>query len=64
VYRTDDGDHTIRKFTPQGKLLLTIGDPTQPSKRFSATPFNRPTHVALSPFTNDIYVADGYGITR
>ena len=38
VYCTDDGDHTIRKFTPEGKLLLTIGDPNQPSKRFSGKP--------------------------
>src|SRR5467141_2938553 len=64
VYCTDDGDHTIRKFTPEGKLLLTIGSPNQPSKRFSGIPFNRPTHVALSPFTNDIYISDGYGNSR
>jgi DNA-binding beta-propeller fold protein YncE len=64
VYCTDDGDHTIRKFTPEGKLLLTIGNPNQPSKRFSGLPFNRPTHVALSPFTNDIYVSDGYNNAR
>jgi len=64
VYCTDDGDHTIRKFTPEGKLLLTIGSPNQPAKRFSGIPFNRPTPVALSPFTNDIYISDGYGNSR
>lgn len=64
VYCTDDGDHTIRKFTQEGKLLLTLGSPNQPSKRFSGVPFNRPTHVALSPYTNDIYVSDGYGNSR
>src|SRR2546427_9053106 len=25
VYCTDDLDHTVRKFTPEGKLLLTLG---------------------------------------
>src|SRR3990172_2720949 len=27
---TDDGNHTIRKFTPEGRLLLTIRDPHKP----------------------------------
>ncbi len=31
VYCTDDGNHTVRKFTPQGKLLLTLGTMDKPS---------------------------------
>ncbi len=60
LYLTDNGDHTVRKFTPEGKLLLQIGVPGQPSPPFSNTPFCRCTHTALSP-TGDIYVSDGYG---
>ena len=29
LWLTDDLHHTIRQFTPEGKLLLTIGDPDQ-----------------------------------
>ena len=27
VYCVDNGDHTVRKFSPEGRLLLTIGVP-------------------------------------
>ena len=27
VYTVDDGDHTVRKFTPDGKLLMILGTP-------------------------------------
>ena len=64
VWLTDDETHTIRKFTPEGKLLLTIGDPDQPATLQSGKPFNRPTHVALSPRTGEIYISDGYGNSR
>jgi DNA-binding beta-propeller fold protein YncE len=64
VWLTDDGNHTIRKFTPEGKLLLTIGDPDQPSTLQGGKPFNRPTHVALSPKTGELFISDGYGNSR
>ncbi len=64
VWLTDDLQHTIRKFTPDGKLLLTIGDPDKPAELQGGRPFNRPTHVALCPKTGDIYVSDGYGNSR
>ena len=64
VWLTDDGNHTIRQFTPDGKLLLTIGDPDRPAAAHSGKPFNRPTHVALCPHTGDVYVSDGYGNSR
>src|SRR5216683_59117 len=31
LYCTDDGNHTIRKFTPDGKLLMTLGTMNKPS---------------------------------
>ena len=64
VWLTDDGNHTIRKFTPEGKLLLTIGDSDKPATLQSGKPFNRPTHVALSPLTGDLFISDGYGNSR
>src|SRR5215510_5892531 len=60
LYCTDDGDHTVRKCTPDGKVLLTIGVPDVPAAFMSGKPFNRCTHTALSP-EGDIYVSDGYG---
>lgn len=75
VYTVDDGDHTVRKFTPDGKLLLMLGSPGRASdtgydKAVGVTsiqrggpPFNRPTGVALAP-NGDLYVSDGYGNAR
>lgn len=60
IYLTDDGDHTVRKCTLDGKVLLTIGIPGRPSKFGGGQPFNRCTHTTLSP-RGDIYVTDGYG---
>jgi DNA-binding beta-propeller fold protein YncE len=64
LWLTDDGNHTIRQFTPEGKLLLTIGAAGRPADPHSGKPFNRPTHVALCPHTGDIYISDGYGNSR
>jgi hypothetical protein len=63
LYCTDDGDHTVRKCTLEGKVLLTIGIPGKPAPYMSGEPFNRCTHTALSP-RGDIYVSDGYGNAR
>ncbi len=70
VYCTDDFGHTVKKFSPEGKLLLTLGT-GQPSDtgatsidfrtiKHSGPPFHYPTNVALSP-QGEIYVSDGYG---
>ena len=74
VYCTDDGNHTIRKFTPAGKLLLTLGIMNTPSDTGydgkdtktvtrPGAPFNRPTNIAVGP-KGDLYVSDGYGNCR
>lgn len=57
LYCTDDGDHTVRKCTTEGKMLLTIGIPAKPAPFMSGEPFHRCTHTALSP-KGEIYVSD------
>ena len=74
VYCTDDLGHTIRKFTPDGTLLMTLGTPGQPSDtgatsidyrtiRHAGPPFHFPTNVALSS-AGEMYITDGYGNAR
>jgi hypothetical protein len=75
VYCTDDAGHSVRKFTPEGKLLLTLGgNGGKPSDSGydgsnlttvarAAPPFNRPTNLAVAP-SGDLYVSDGYGNAR
>ncbi len=76
IYCTDDDNHTVRKFTSDGKLLMTLGTENKPSdtgyiRKFDffcslvtitrgGGPFNRPTGVAIGPSGN-IYIVDGYG---
>ena len=74
VYIADKGNHTVRIFTVEGKLLQTIGLPNQPSDTGydgknrnsitrSAPPFNQPTAAMKGP-SGAIYVSDGYGNAR
>jgi DNA-binding beta-propeller fold protein YncE len=63
LWLTDDGDHTVRHCTLDGKLLLTLGIPGKPAPYMSGDPFHRCTHTALSP-QGDLYVSDGYGNSR
>tara|TARA_B100001750_G_scaffold247378_1_gene272929 strand:- start:2355 stop:3299 length:945 start_codon:yes stop_codon:yes gene_type:complete len=57
----DDGLHTIQKFSPDGELLLEVGNRNAPSPKWSGRPFNRPTSAAIMPSNGDIYITDGYG---
>ena len=75
VYTTDDADHSVRKFAPDGTQLMVIGTPGTPSETgydqaiglSSIKPggrfFNRPTDAAIAD-NGDIYVTDGYGNAR
>jgi sugar lactone lactonase YvrE len=74
AYCTDDTDHTVRKCTLDGKVLMILGEKGKPSDtgydgsdwytiKRGAGPFNRPTNVALSP-AGEMYVSDGYGNAR
>ncbi len=73
VYCTDDFGHTVRAFTPEGRLLWTLGT-GQPSDTGATSvdyrtieragpPFHYPTNLALEP-SGDLYIADGYGNAR
>ncbi|MBM3943457.1 MAG: hypothetical protein FJ316_11170 [SAR202 cluster bacterium] len=64
MFCTDDGDHTVRKCTLDGKVLLTLGTSGKPAPFMSGKPFNRCTHVAIDPRNGDFYVSDGYGNAR
>jgi hypothetical protein len=61
LFCTDDGDHTVRQCTLDGKVLMTLGVPGKPAPYQSGEPFHRCTDVALDPKTGDLYVSDGYG---
>ena len=74
LYVTDRDQHPVRKFTPDGRLLMTLGTPHVPSDTGSsnvryrdiqraAGPFNCPTNLAIAP-NGDLYVSDGYGNCR
>ena len=59
VWATDSNDHVVHKFSPDGKLLLTLGKKGMSGDNSSRDLFNRPNAVAFSP-TGDVYVSDGY----
>lgn len=64
VYLVEDSQHAIHKFDASGKLLWTLGEAGKPAPKWSGQPFNRPTHMAVSPKSGDIFVTDGYGNSR
>ncbi len=74
LYLTDDRDHTVRKYSPDGKLQMSLGISGQGSNsgvensdyrtiKRGAPPFNQPTNLALAP-NGEIYISDGYGNAR
>jgi DNA-binding beta-propeller fold protein YncE len=74
VYCVDDFDHTVKKFTTDGKLLQTLGVRGRPSEtgatsidfrtvKYSGEPFNYPTDLAIAP-NGDLFITDGYGNAR
>jgi DNA-binding beta-propeller fold protein YncE len=74
VFCTDDLGHVVYKFSPEGRLLLTLGTKGMPSDTGATSidfrtithgdlPFHYPTNLALSP-DGDLYVSDGYGNAR
>jgi hypothetical protein len=73
VYCADNFDHTVRKFTTDGELLMTLGDPAQPADtgfkvgespvRHAGGPFNMVTNVAVAE-NGEMFISDGYGNAR
>lgn len=63
IISTSPRTAAVRKCSTEGKVLLTIGVPEEPSPFMSGDPFHRCTHTALSR-KGEIYVSDGYGNAR
>jgi len=61
VWITDNGDHQVMKFDPEGRLLMSLGVKGEPGT--DDRTFNRPTDIAFAP-DGDFYVSDGYGNSR
>jgi hypothetical protein len=58
--RAGDGKgHTVIKFSPQGKVLLTLGKPGQAGN--APGMFDTPSDV-ITASNGDIFVADGHGV--
>lgn len=64
IFLTDDGDHTMRHCTLDGKVLMTLGISGKPAPFMSGNPFNRCTHLAIDPSNGDFFISDGYGNAR
>src|SRR5262249_23324119 len=74
IYCTDDLDHTIRKFTPDGRLLMTLGTSGKASDTGATSmdfrtivragpPFHYPTNRANAA-DRALYVSDRYANPR
>ena len=63
VWATDSVDHTVRKFSPAGQLLLTLGKQKVAGDNLSRDAFNRPNAVAFGR-AGQVFVSDGYGNQR
>jgi DNA-binding beta-propeller fold protein YncE len=61
VWVADTVLHTLFKFTPEGKLLLTLGIPGEYGE--DERRLSQPTDVVLNP-QGEIFVSDGYGNNR
>ena len=59
LWVTDSAAHLVQKFSPDGRLLMTLGKKGVAGDNTSRDLFNQPNHVALAP-NGDIYVSDGY----
>lgn len=60
---TDSAGHVVHKFSPDGRLLMTLGRKGAAGDNTSRNLFNQPNHVAIAP-DGDIYVSDGYQNAR
>jgi sugar lactone lactonase YvrE len=63
LWVTDSAAHVVHKFSPDGRLLMTLGRKGTAGDNTSRDLFNQPNHVAIAP-NGDIYVSDGYQNAR
>lgn len=61
IYCVEWQGHCVRKFTSDGKLLMTLGTPGQEGAE--GGPFHLPTDIGMDSAGN-LYVSDGYGNTQ
>lgn len=61
IWVADVGHHVVQKYTPDGKLLQTLGTKGEAGRDKSH--FYMPTDMAIAS-NGDVYVADGYGNAR
>jgi DNA-binding beta-propeller fold protein YncE len=61
VWVADIGLHIVRKFSPGGEILLTIGTPGK--RGDDERHLHAPTDMAIAS-NGDVFVADGYGNNR
>lgn len=55
-----DNNNYVQKRTPDGEVLMTLGERGVDKPRHTGEPFNSPTHVAIDPRNGDWFVSDGY----
>ena len=63
LWVTDSAAHVVHKFSPDGRLLMTLGKKGVVGDNASRDAFNQPNHVAIAA-NGDIYVSDGYQNSR
>jgi peptidylamidoglycolate lyase len=63
LWVTDSAAHVVQKFSPDARLLMTLGKKGVAGDNASRDSFNQPNHVAIAP-NGDIYVSDGYVNSR
>jgi len=61
IWLADFGKHVVQKFTPEGKLLQTLG--VLDEKGDDDQHFDRPTDMAITQ-EGEIFITDGYGNNR
>ena len=60
----DRKDQVVLKFSPDGKLLLQIGQPGKTGGSNDTTLLGRPAGIHVDAEANEVYIADGYGNRR
>jgi len=63
IWSTGAARHVVHKYSPEGELLMTLGNMDEAGDNQSHSLFNQPNHVAVAD-NGDIYVSDGYQNSR
>jgi hypothetical protein len=75
IWAVDEGSNMVIKFSPEGRVIMTLGRRPEPTDALAIAPpagpaaepgkytFDRPTDVGWDPAGN-IFVSDGYGNSR